>query len=101
MEKNELPAHANGLTVCYDMGWNKRSSGNRYDSISGHGIAFGAHSKKIIAYRAVSKCCSFCSVFKKNNGENEVVEEHDCVKNHWGSSKSMECEAILHIVKDC
>ena len=98
--RNELPAQANGLTVCYDMGWNKRSSGNRYDSISGHGIAFGAQSKKILAYRSVSKVCSFCSIYKKKHGENSTVERHDCVKNHWGSSKSMECEAILHITRD-
>ena len=24
------------ITISFDMGWNKRSSGNRYDSISGH-----------------------------------------------------------------
>ena len=24
------------LTVCFDMGWQKRSSGNKYDSLSGH-----------------------------------------------------------------
>ena len=29
------------ITISYDMGWNKRSSGSRYDSISGHGIAIG------------------------------------------------------------
>ena len=34
------------LTVCYDMGWNKRSTGTRYDSISGHGIMVGGYSKK-------------------------------------------------------
>ena len=26
------------LVVMYDMGWNKRSSGHKYDSISGHGF---------------------------------------------------------------
>jgi len=99
-KEGTLPAQANGLTVCYDMGWNKRSSGNRYDSISGHGIVFGAMSKKVIAYRAVSKACSYCDIFKKKNSEIAVVDTHDCVRNHWGSSKSMECEAILHITKD-
>ena len=29
---NDLPAQTNGHNVCYDMGWNKRSSGNRCDS---------------------------------------------------------------------
>ena len=99
-KRNELPTHANGLTVCYDMGWNKRSSGRRYDSISGHGIVFGARSKKIISYRACSKICSLCEIFKRKNCENVAVEEHDCVKNHFGSSKSMECEAILYLTVD-
>ena len=35
------------LTVSYDMGWNKRSSGNKYDSISGHGFIMGGNTKKI------------------------------------------------------
>ena len=32
-QKGNLPV---SITVSFDMGWNKRSSGNRYDSISGH-----------------------------------------------------------------
>ena len=32
-----------GLTVSYDMGWNKCSSGNRYDSLSGHAFIIGAY----------------------------------------------------------
>ena len=58
--KKELPTLSNGLIVCYDMGWNKRSTGTRYDSISSHGIIFGALSKKVLNYRAVSKVCPFC-----------------------------------------
>jgi len=99
-KRNELPTQSNGLTTCYDMGWNKRSSGNRYDSISGHGILFGARAKKVIGYRAVPKVCSFCNIMKKRNGENAVIQKHECVKNHLGSSKSMESEAILHMVRD-
>ena len=64
-KNDELPAQANGLTVCYDMGWNKRSSGNRYDSVSGHGIIIGAFSKKILCFRPVSKVCMFCKLWTK------------------------------------
>ena len=32
------------LTVMYDMGWNKQSSGNKYDSISGHAFLIGGNS---------------------------------------------------------
>ena len=35
-----------GLTVSFDMAWQKRGSGNRYDSISGHGIMIGGITKK-------------------------------------------------------
>ena len=29
------------ITVQFDMGWSKRSSGNRYDSLSGHAFMIG------------------------------------------------------------
>ena len=99
-EKKELPTISNGLTVCYDMGWNKRSTGTRYDSISGHGIMFGAVSKKVLSYRAVSKVCSFCDKIKSKKGEKAEIPAHECVRNHLGSSKSMESEAILYMCKE-
>ena len=45
----------NGLTVCYDMGLNKRSTGTRYDSISGQGIMIGARSGKVTDFKTISK----------------------------------------------
>ena len=36
-----------GITVCFDMGWNKRSSGNRYYHMSGHCFFVGGRTKKI------------------------------------------------------
>lgn len=48
------------LTVSYDMGWNKRSSGNKYDSISGHDFIMGGFTKKVLNHRCLSKCCSLC-----------------------------------------
>jgi len=35
------------ITVSFDMSWNKRSSGNRYDSISGHAFFIGCLSKTL------------------------------------------------------
>ena len=90
--KNDAP-----LTVCYDMGWNKRSSGTRYDSISGHGLMIGGYSKKVIGFKCVSKECSVCSKYSK---EPDNLPKHECTKNHEGSSKSMECEAILDLIKE-
>ena len=63
------------LTVMYDMGWNKRSSGNKYDSVSGHGFLVGGNSKKIMNYRAMSKSCTKCSKAKLTG--NKAVP-HEC-----------------------
>ena len=79
------------------MGWNKRSSGNKYDSISGHGFLLGGNSRKIINYRVMSKCCTICA---KAERLKEEAAQHECPKNHEGSSKSMECESIYLMVKD-
>ena len=86
------------LTVSYDMGWNKRSSGNKYDSISGHGFIMGGNTKKILNHRCLSKCCSLCDT--KNLRNNKEPPPHECPKNHQGSSKSMKCEAIFQMVKE-
>ena len=45
------------LTVTYDMGWQKRSSGRRYDSSSGHAFIIGERSKGIIGVVLYSKAC--------------------------------------------
>ena len=48
------------LTVTYDMGWQKRSSGRRYDSSSGHSFIIGARIKGIIGMVLYSKACRNC-----------------------------------------
>ena len=35
-----------GLTIAFDMGWNKRGCGHRYDSLSGHAVIIGTKTKK-------------------------------------------------------
>ena len=59
LQKKLTPAQV-PLTVMYDMGWNKRSSGNKYDSMSGHGFLLGGNTKKIMNYRCMSKACTTC-----------------------------------------
>jgi hypothetical protein len=67
-----------GLTISYDMGWNKRSSGHRYDSLSGHAFAIGAYTRRIIDFVVFSKRCSICSSRNKlkdsSNSNNETNE---------------------------
>ena len=64
-EKENSPV---SITVSFDMGWNKRSSGNRYDSISGHALFIGCLSKKIVAVIVSSKLCTQCTI-AESNGE--------------------------------
>ena len=49
------------LTVSFDMGWSKRSSGNIYDSISGHALKIGVLSDKILTAAVSSEMCITCS----------------------------------------
>ena len=86
-----------GVYGSYDMGWNKRSSGNRYDSLTGHAFLIGCLCKKIIAARIASKKCSTCAIKRE---EGEEAPPHLCPLNHEGSSKSMEADSALIVVKE-
>ena len=76
------------------MGWNKRSSGNRYDSNSGHAFIIGALSGKVICMRVYSKTCRICQYANKNQ---TIATAHECPKNYEGASKSMEVQSILEM----
>jgi hypothetical protein len=41
--------------VAMDMGWNKRSSGRRYDSLSGHAFLVGRHTRKALTKAIISQ----------------------------------------------
>ena len=84
-----------GLTVSYDMGWNKRSSGNRYDSMSGHCFYIGCRTKKIISSHVTSRKCKICDNAKKRG---EAPTYHECPRNYEGSSKGMEAQNALHLL---
>ena len=49
--------HQVQITFSFDMGWQKRSSGNCYDSLSGHVFMIGAESCEIIHCVVTSKMC--------------------------------------------
>ena len=101
LNNNNLTTFDVKLTVTYDMGWNKQSSGHRYDSTSGHGLLIGARSKKVLNFVTLSKQCRFCQYYKEKLGqkEGEKVPEHECTFNHEGTSKSMECCGLLEIIE--
>ena len=65
-------------TVTYDMGWQKISSGRRYDSSSGHFFIIEARRKGIIIMVLYSKACRKCDAAEKRR---EKSEEHECPNN--------------------
>ena len=85
------------LTVTYEMGWQKRSYGRRYDISSGHTFIIRARSKGIIGMVLYSKACQKCDAAENRR---EEAEEYECPKNFEGSSKSMEASAIPKMVED-
>jgi len=48
------------LTVCFDMGWQRRLSGTSYNSMSGHAFLVSANSNKILRRVVYSKSCCTC-----------------------------------------
>lgn len=62
---NDLPAQANGLTVCYDMGRNKCSSGNRYDSALYMELPLGLNRINFYVFDLSQKNIAFVIIRKK------------------------------------
>ena len=56
-ELNKLPNDLPNikLSISYDMGWQKRSGGRVYDSLSGHGFFIGCRSNKVIDFGVLKK----------------------------------------------
>ena len=83
-----------GLTISFYMDWQKRWIGNRYHSISGHGIMIGCATKKFIGIIVYVMKCTKCHAAHKKN---TPVEEHDSSFNYVDSSKAMESTAALEM----
>jgi hypothetical protein len=91
------------ITVSFDMAWQQRSSGNSYNSPSGHAIFVGALTRKPLILCVKSKLCNECRWYKKknpNDAEAVFQPDHQCWKNHVGSSKSMEAQACLDLTTE-
>ena len=76
------------------MGWQKRSTGKIYDSMSGHGFIIGCRTGNIIGFKVKSKSCSVCL---KANYLNIPTKEHGCRINYEGSSGGMEAQVALEL----
>ena len=73
------------------MGWQKRGRG--HNSSTGHGAAMGLATGKVVSYSTRCKTCRVCN-HSKLSGKGK---KHDCRKNHWGSSKSMERDVACEL----
>ena len=50
-----IPANSIDIAISYDMGWNKRSTGRVYDSLSLQGFLIGCRTGKMIAMGVIKK----------------------------------------------
>jgi len=84
-----------GITMSYDMGWQKR--GRAMNSLTGVGHAVGIETGKVIAYATRSKRCATCYAAQKRGIK---PQQHDCRKNFSKSSKAMEADAVIDVARD-
>ena len=88
------------LAGSVDMGWQKRSSGRKYDSPSGHMFLVGSETGEIISYTCMSLNCRQCLINKKNRKLNKPEKEHECFKNFDGHSKAMEATSARKLITE-
>ena len=81
-----------GIAVSYDMGWQRRGKG--HNSLTGHGTAMGLVTGKVLSYATRCKSCRVCDSSKRSG---KAAKNHDCRKNHAGSSKSMERDVACEL----
>ena len=94
----QSPADWPKLPMSTDMAWQKRSSGKRYDSLSGHALLCTTTFRKPVIKEMLAKSCRICKVWHLKHPIDEAAPEHICTRNHEGSSGSMEPIAVLNMV---
>jgi hypothetical protein len=85
------------LTMCQDTGWNTRSSGNSFNSLSSQMFSKCAKTGSICDCQVLSKLCRKCQYHKSRGNE---PPDHDCHQSHEGSSKSMEGASVVEAAKN-
>lgn len=90
----DLEVHNSGtpdLTASFDMGWQCKGSGKSYNSKSGHAVLIGKNTGKILNFATRIANCKQCEIDK--------TVPHDCRMNWGGSSKAMEGDAAVELLK--
>jgi hypothetical protein len=85
------------LSASFDMAWQQRNSGNRYNSLSGHALYVGGKTRLPISYCIKSKLCCYCRAWTKKHDDLAIdpIPIHSCKKNWDLSSGAMEPKACL------
>ena len=81
------------ISACGDCRWDKRSSGRRYDSISGCSVVIGCRSQMVLDISPMSNTCAKCASNKPHPPEL-------CPKNADCSAKAMEAIGSAKIVQN-
>ena len=53
------------LTVSYDMGWQRRSTGRKYNTLSGFGALVGNNGNKVLSFGVMQKDCRMCTLYTR------------------------------------
>ena len=80
------------IPCSFDMGRQKRGKG--HNSRTGHAAAMSLATGKVLDYVAKNKACRSCEAAKRAGRQ---PKQHDCRKNHSGSSKAMEASAAAEL----
>ncbi|VDI59335.1 Hypothetical predicted protein [Mytilus galloprovincialis] len=97
IEDSENGEDVSLVTVKYDMGWQKRGSGRKYDSKSGVGTMIGDQTGKVVGRGIRSSDCRACTFWEAKNVE---PQEHKCTRNWFGSAKGMEPDVGARLIED-
>ena len=87
--------HPDGVSAKADAGWQKRSSGRTYNSMSGHSSLYV--DEILVGFNSRSTTCRICEIAAKS-GKDPLP--HDCRRNWSGSSKAMEPSMVVELVKN-
>jgi hypothetical protein len=94
--EDDNPLHR--IQASFDMGWEVRSSSNKYGSPTGHALLIGARSKKVLDSIVYNKNCTTCNKHMALTGSFNRLQKHYCLKNYEGTSKSMEAAALVKML---
>ena len=83
------------VTASYDMGWPKR--GRAMNSSTGAGALIGLRSAKVLGYASRVKTCRICDTAARAKKD---PPPHDCRRNWDKSSKVMEPDVAVQLVKE-